>query len=127
MAGISRSGLKHPHTAKEKHMAELLKTRCSQGKLIITDTHIIVELGRIKQSSRHHSRQEAVPRTEEHGATCATSRGLLQRPHEVYALLTTHLQVSCCLTGECSPSGFEHCKQKKNTHEVSRGCSVCCG
>jgi hypothetical protein len=31
-------------------MSELIKTRCSQGKLIITETHIIVELGRLKST-----------------------------------------------------------------------------
>ena len=32
-------------------MAELLKTRCKQGKLIITDTHIIIELGNLRSST----------------------------------------------------------------------------
>jgi len=36
-------------------MAELLRTRCSQGKVIITDTHIIVELGSIKSQTMARS------------------------------------------------------------------------
>jgi hypothetical protein len=31
-------------------MSELVKTRCQQGKLIITETHIIVELGHLKST-----------------------------------------------------------------------------
>ena len=36
-------------------MPELIRTRCAQGKLIITDTHIIVELGSIKSSAMPRS------------------------------------------------------------------------
>ncbi len=32
-------------------MSEILRTRCKQGQLIITDTHIIVELGNLQSQT----------------------------------------------------------------------------